>query len=43
MRVIRRHTPDAALGEAGLADPRPTNELRRHWYRTAYPYLFLIE
>jgi hypothetical protein len=31
MRVIRRHTPDAALGEAGLADPGPTNELRRHW------------
>jgi len=37
MRVIRRHTPDAALGEAGLADPGPTNELRRHWYRTASP------
>jgi hypothetical protein len=25
MRVIRPYTPDAALGEAGLADPGPTN------------------
>jgi len=34
MRVIQRHTPAAALGEAGLANPGPTNKLRRHWYRT---------